>query len=229
MTTTTDPCSFPGCGHKRYAKGLCLAHYRQQRRGEPLSPVARRTAGESCTVDGCDRPHRAGGLCTAHYAQQQRGQELRPLEVTTSWQSCEFPGCDRPRLSKGWCPGHYSQHREGRPMGPLRRVDPKRGCAVTWCDGRHYARSLCKRHVRMAYAYDLKVEELVALLDAPGCAICGRPWGTSRDRQAVTDHDHTSGKVRGVTCGACNIGIGHFDDDPDRLIRAAAYLRRVRE
>jgi hypothetical protein len=24
-------------------------------------------------------------------------------------------------------------------------------------------------------------------------------------------HDHTSGKVRGVTCGACNIGIGHFD------------------
>jgi hypothetical protein len=114
-------------------------------------------------------------------------------------------------------------------MGPLRRVDPKRGCAVTWCDGRHYARSLCKRHVRMAYAYDLKVEELVALLDAPGCAICGRPWGTSRDRQAVTDHDHTSGKVRGVTCGACNIGIGHFDDDPDRLIRAAAYLRRVRE
>ena len=65
--TTTDPCSFPGCGDKRYAKGLCLAHYRQQRRGEPLAPVARRTAAEGCAVDGCDRPHRAGGLCTSHY------------------------------------------------------------------------------------------------------------------------------------------------------------------
>ena len=65
--TTTDPCSFPGCGDKRYAKGLCLAHYRRQRRGEPLVPIARRTAAEGCAVDGCDRPHRAGGLCTAHY------------------------------------------------------------------------------------------------------------------------------------------------------------------
>jgi hypothetical protein len=112
--TTTDPCSFLGCDDKRCAKGLCLAHYRQHRRDDPLAPVARRTAAEGCAVDGRDRP-RAGGLCTAHYAQQQRGQELRPLEVTTSWPTCEFPGCDRPRLSKGWCAGHYSQHGEGRP------------------------------------------------------------------------------------------------------------------
>jgi hypothetical protein len=33
--------------------------------------------------------------------------------------------------------------------------------------------------------------------------------------------------MRGVICGACNIGIGHFDDDPDRLLRGGAYLRRV--
>jgi hypothetical protein len=30
-----------------------------------------------------------------------------------------------------------------------------------------------------------------------------------------------------VLCSACNVGIGHFDDNPDRLVRAAAYLRRV--
>jgi hypothetical protein len=113
-------------------------------------------------------------------------------------------------------------------MAPLRRVDPKRGCAIKWCDGRHYGRGLCKRHARMAYAYDLGVgvEELIALLAEPECAICGREWGTSRDRQAVIDHDHATGKIRGAICGAC-IGIGHFDDDPDRLVRAAAYLRRV--
>jgi hypothetical protein len=34
-------------------------------------------------------------------------------------------------------------------------------------------------------------------------------------------------RVRGPICGAYNIGIGHFDDDPARVLRAAAYLRRV--
>ena len=114
-------------------------------------------------------------------------------------------------------------------MAPLRRVDPQRGCAIVWCDGRHYARGLCKRHARMAYAYGLAVQKLIALPAAPGCTICGRAWGNSRDRQAVIDHDHATGRIRGVICGACNIGIGHFDDDPDRLIRAAAYLRRIQQ
>ena len=111
-------------------------------------------------------------------------------------------------------------------MAPLRPVDPQRGCAIAWCDGRHYGRGLCKRHLRMANAYGLSIKKLIAALAAPSCACCDRPWGDSRDRQAVIDHDHATGNVRGVVCGACNIGIGHFDDDPDRLIRAAAYLRR---
>ena len=114
--TTTELCSFPGCGHRRYAKGLCLAHYRRQRRGEPLVPVARRTAAEGCTVDGCNRPHRAGGLCTAHYAQQHRGQELRPLEVTTSWPTCEFPGLRPPPPVQGMvCRALQPAPEEGRP------------------------------------------------------------------------------------------------------------------
>jgi hypothetical protein len=83
-------------------------------------------------------------------------------------------------------------------MAPLRPVDPDRGCAVDRGDGRHYARSLRKRHARRAYAYGLKVEELIALLDAaPACACCDRLWGTSRGRQAVIDHDHATGKIQG--------------------------------
>ena len=112
-------------------------------------------------------------------------------------------------------------------MAPLRPVDAKRGCAVDSCDGQHYGRALCKRHLRMANAYGLDVQALIALLAAPACESCARPWGNTRDRQAVIDHDHATGKVRGIICGACNIGIGHFDDDPARLVRAAAYLRRV--
>lgn len=32
-------CSFPGCGHRHYGGGLCLAHYTQQYRGLALAPI----------------------------------------------------------------------------------------------------------------------------------------------------------------------------------------------
>jgi hypothetical protein len=41
----------------------------------------------------------------------------------------------------------------------------------------------------------------------------------------VIDHDQHTGAMRGVTRGACNIGFGHFGDDPDRLQAAARYLQ----
>ena len=111
-------------------------------------------------------------------------------------------------------------------MAPLRLVDPGRGCSVPGCPANHYAHGLCRSHAGKAYAYGLSPEEVVALYGSPACASCGRPWGTSRDTQPVVDHDHRTGAVRGITCGACNLGLGHFGEDPDRLQAAARYLRQ---
>lgn len=38
------------------------------------------------------------------------------------------------------------------------------------------------------------------------------------------DHDHKTGKVRGVPCFTCNAAIGQLRDDPNPARRAAAYL-----
>ncbi len=56
------------------------------------------------------------------------------------------------------------------------------------------------------------------------CLICGTGLRLVR---AHIDHDHVTGRVRGILCHCCNLGLGHFRDNPDLLEKAAAYLRRA--
>jgi hypothetical protein len=62
-------------------------------------------------------------------------------------------------------------------------------------------------------------------LRARPCDLCStEPPSTGRAHSI--DHDHTTGAVRGVLCHSCNLALGHFKDDPERLLRAAQYLSR---
>lgn len=55
------------------------------------------------------------------------------------------------------------------------------------------------------------------LLAAQGgvCAICKRPetvvHKSGRLKSLAVDHDHETGKVRGLLCYACNIRVGYFE------------------
>lgn len=52
------------------------------------------------------------------------------------------------------------------------------------------------------------------------CAICSTP----RSRLSV-DHDHITGKNRGLLCSQCNWGLGQFRDNPQLLENAIRYLK----
>ena len=54
------------------------------------------------------------------------------------------------------------------------------------------------------------------------CAICHKP---ENGIKLAVDHCHDSGKVRGLLCKRCNMGIGLLGDSPDTLISAAMYLK----
>lgn len=59
--------------------------------------------------------------------------------------------------------------------------------------------------------FNLTVEEYDAMHEAQGgvCAICGRP---QQGKRLAVDHDHTTGKVRGLLCTACNRVMGYLDN-----------------
>lgn len=58
------------------------------------------------------------------------------------------------------------------------------------------------------------------------CAICGLSESTKGKGLSV-DHCHTTGKVRGLLCTNCNLGIGSFTDDIQKLKLAISYLEKT--
>lgn len=59
------------------------------------------------------------------------------------------------------------------------------------------------------------------------CAICGAEIGNSEGDRLYVDHNHKTGKVRGILCSNCNIGIGKFHDNISLLKRAIEYLEKT--
>lgn len=60
------------------------------------------------------------------------------------------------------------------------------------------------------------------------CLLCGESGETFGGRRLHIDHDHETGKVRGLLCGLCNAGIGMLKDSPDLLRLAASYIEEAR-
>ncbi len=60
------------------------------------------------------------------------------------------------------------------------------------------------------------------------CAICGNNETMKHARgtvnQLAVDHDHVTGKIRGLLCQRCNRALGLLRDDIAVLLSAAAYL-----
>ena len=72
--------------------------------------------------------------------------------------------------------------------------------------------------------YGLTTEQHTRMLDNQGglCAICCKPLVPGRGTHI--DHDHKTGKVRGLLCNKCNPLLGAALDDRDILLSAVDYL-----
>ena len=57
------------------------------------------------------------------------------------------------------------------------------------------------------------------------CAICSTHQ-SALTRSLAVDHCHETGKVRGLLCISCNVGLGHFKDSLINLNMAISYLNK---
>lgn len=80
-----------------------------------------------------------------------------------------------------------------------------------------------------AINYGISAKEYIDMLERQNhvCAICGEP--ETKIHKGVlasfcVDHDHETGKIRGLLCSSCNTAIGHLRDDVELLRTAIDYL-----
>lgn len=110
---------------------------------------------------------------------------------------------------------HYYQ------PGVKERIDENR---ANWTEEqRRKSRDSSKRS-KLKRQYGLTEEDLKDILEKQdgACAICGGPPGKQGFH---IDHNHDTGKVRGLLCGVCNTSLGGFRDSTQVLESAILYLK----
>lgn len=161
-----------------------------------------------CSIRGCKQKHHGRGLCRSHFAEARKTGSLPPVQLSLELSvRHSLSNIDKEKRSADCAacgPGVQIRVRDDR-----RRPVECRGAAAV------------RVRRRLARQYGLTESELEAMRARQGgrCAICGQ-----EQKFLNIDHDHVSGKVRGLLCKPCNLGLGHFKDRLDVVIAAASYL-----
>lgn len=122
--------------------------------------------------------------------------------------------------------------KETHPVSDFTKNKSRKDGLAEWCKP-------CKRHDASKHKlwklYGLRLSDFRDLWERCGgkCEICGSEMTNTllddkpRDRatQAHIDHCHETGKVRGLLCAGCNIGLGNFKDDISLMESAIEYLK----
>lgn len=78
-------------------------------------------------------------------------------------------------------------------------------------------------YLRRQYGMTLEDYNMLLASQAGSCAACGADV-TDGGRNAHVDHDHTTGRVRGILCHSCNVSLGLLNDDPVRVRALLVYV-----
>lgn len=87
-----------------------------------------------------------------------------------------------------------------------------------------YSELIRRKALRINYGLTEDQYTMMLQEQSSSCAICKAPYVEQKMKRLHVDHNHVSGKVRGLLCSSCNLGLGKFSDSAEMLRAAAEYL-----
>lgn len=183
------------------------------------------------------------GHCNCKFWTHHLSQERKFCSLKCRWNYArthsrrKVPTChpERKYYGRGYCRGCWHEHwsPDWSKAKPAKchpdRPNQGRGLCLNCYNSDRRANGDSTRS-RLRYQYGITVERYRDLLATQGnrCGICGRDeedaknaWGR---KSFSVDHSHKVGLVRGILCHRCNLGLGHFMENPWLLAKAIAYL-----
>lgn len=207
---------------------------------------------EQCTVEGCPKPQKANGLCNGHNERRRLGKPLEgplqryalqdPVLAEAGLRACNMCNVVKPiedfYINQWYCrvcstaqataykKAHPEWNREQAKLYRDRYPEKKQEQTKAWRSHNPEYR----RKYTLKTVYNLTPEQVEKMLAEQGsvCAVCGtdKPGGPRTAKTWTVDHDHETGRVRGLLCTRCNRALGLLRDDPMVLRAAIAYLEK---
>jgi hypothetical protein len=170
-------------------------------------PAKKRSDGRGTYCRDCMRLRSVASYRSRKEAQ---GKQVREARIAPSGQRW-CPDCSAFKPEADFPRNRSSKTGYGGYCKPCHNVRTRKNLSKNHGSTREF-------HLRRRYGIgQAEVDEMLAAQSGK-CAICCRP------NPGHVDHDHATGKVRGLLCFNCNQALGNARDDVNVLYRAALYL-----
>jgi hypothetical protein len=120
----------------------------------------------------------------------------------------------------------YEKNKEKKRSYMIARYakDPSRQLAASKKRREEHPGCWTESHLKVRYGITLGEYITMRVSQFDQCAICSKSFDNrKKGTKPHIDHDHATGKVRGILCGPCNISLGHLEKH-GFLSQALGYL-----
>lgn len=83
-------------------------------------------------------------------------------------------------------------------------------------------------HLLKTYGLTYKEKELMIANQNYKCLSCGSDLKKISPKNIHIDHDHISGKIRGILCNTCNMCLGLLEENPDKIKLLMEYAIKIK-